>query len=147
MSPPDTDDTEVRWLNITPVWEHWGAIQYPFVIATGLNKNLYLGCWIYHPWYGDGQITELPYVTAKYIIFNGRFVSFAYCAGPFHATFITHCSMFTLPPPPPAPASAVAIYTWWRTLRSYLCPTSHAEHEAGVPKELELLLINMEMVR
>ncbi|KAK0246516.1 hypothetical protein EDD85DRAFT_784125 [Armillaria nabsnona] len=94
-------DTEVCWLNIVPVQECWGAIQYPFVVATDLNKNLYLGCQIYHPWYGDGQITELPYVTAKYIVFNGRFVSFAYRAGPFHATFITHRSMFTLPPPPP----------------------------------------------
>ncbi len=55
--------------------------------------------------------------------------------------------MFTLPPPPPAPASAADIYTWWRVLRRDLRPTSHAEHGAGVPKKLELLLITMEEVR
>ncbi|KAK0239386.1 hypothetical protein EDD85DRAFT_949229 [Armillaria nabsnona] len=134
MNPPDSDNTEIRWLSIVPVQERWGAIQYPFVVATDLNKNLHLGGWIYHPWYGDGQITELPYVTAKYIVFNGRFVSFAYRTGPFHATFITHHSMFTLPPPPPAPASATAMYTWWRALRSYLHPTSHTEHNADKPR-------------
>ncbi|PBK98982.1 hypothetical protein ARMGADRAFT_1025306 [Armillaria gallica] len=147
MDQPEPDDTEVRWLSIVPVRERWGAIQYPFVVATDLNKLLYLGCRIYHPWYGDGRITELPYATAKYIVFNGQFVTFAYRAGPFHATFITHRSMFTRPPPPLVPASAAAIHTWWRALRSYLRPTSHAEHEAEASKELELLPINREMVR
>ncbi len=141
MDPPDSDDTGVHWLNIVPVQECWDAIQYPFVVTTNLNKNLYLGCWVYHPWYGNSQITEPPYVTVKYIVFNGQFESFGYHAGPFHATFITHHSMFILPPPPPVPASAAAIHTWWRVLRSYLHLTSHAEHEAEVPKELELLLI------
>ncbi|PBK91813.1 hypothetical protein ARMGADRAFT_1031301 [Armillaria gallica] len=76
----------------------------------------------------DSQITELPYVTAKYIVFNGR--------------------MFTQPPPPPPPpACAAATHTWRRTLRSYLHPTSHAEHKAEAPKELKLLPINREIVR
>ncbi|PBK85964.1 hypothetical protein ARMGADRAFT_1035945 [Armillaria gallica] len=147
MDQPEPDDTEVHWLSIIPVQECWGTIQYPFIVTTNLNKLLYLGCRIYHPWYGDGRITELPYVMAKYIVFNGQFVTFAYRAEPFHATFITHRSMFTQPPPPLAPASAAAICTWWRALRSYLCPTSHAEHEAEASKELELLPINREIVR
>ncbi len=111
MDSLDSDYTVAHWLNIVPVWEHWRAIQYPFVVITNLKEDLYLRCQIYHPWYSNGLITELPYVMAKYVVFNARFESFGYQAGPFHITFITHCSMFTLLPPSSAPASATAIHT------------------------------------
>ncbi|SJL01190.1 uncharacterized protein ARMOST_04508 [Armillaria ostoyae] len=146
--PPDSDYTAACWLNIVPVREQWGAIQYPLIVSTDFNEDLFLRCRIYHPWYGNGQITELPYITAKYVVFNAQFESFGYRAGPFHATFITHQDRFTLLPPPPAPANAAAMHTWWKVVRSFFHPTPHTEPlEAEPPRELELLAVDREMIR